>query len=153
MAGSSHIWCPYPPHQPPEDLHSGTHVVVWLGGHLGLSFLVTNGELVYTPGSGPLSFATIVVLLYIDYMVMFSTDVGKLVEMLKVVDFWASETAMRINATKTQIMSVGRGAPSYLLTPPSIVALCWCSLSSIWEASSTPRPACRRRLMFAVHVG
>jgi len=42
---------------------------------------------VYTPSLGPLSLATIVVLLYIDDMVMFSSDVGKLVEMLRVVDF------------------------------------------------------------------
>jgi hypothetical protein len=37
--------------------------------------------------------------------------------MLKVVDLWASEMAMRINVAKTKIMSVGRGAPNYLLTP------------------------------------
>ncbi len=47
----------------------------------------SRGELVYTPGSGPLSFATIFVLLYADDMVLFSTDAGKLVEMLRVVDF------------------------------------------------------------------
>jgi hypothetical protein len=46
-----------------------------------------KGELVYTPSLGPLSLATIVVLLYIDDMVLFSSDVGKLVEMLRVVDF------------------------------------------------------------------
>ncbi len=44
-------------------------------------------ELVYTPSSGPLFLATIVVLLYLDDMVLFSMDVGKLVDMLKVVDF------------------------------------------------------------------
>lgn len=44
-------------------------------------------ELVYTLGSGPLSLATIVVLLYADDMVLFSTNARKLVEMLKVVDF------------------------------------------------------------------
>ncbi len=77
----------------------------------------SRGELVYTPSSGPLSLATIVVLLYADNMVMFSMDARKLVEMLKVVDLWASEMAMRINVAKTKIMSVGRGAPNYLLTP------------------------------------
>jgi hypothetical protein len=70
-----------------------------------------GGELVYTPGSGPLFLATIIVLLYADDMVIFNMDVGKLVEMLRVVDFWVSEMAMRINATKTKIMLVGRGAP------------------------------------------
>ncbi len=48
-----------------------------------------GGELVYTIGLGPLSLATIVVLLYVDNMVLFNIDVRKLVEMLKVVDFWA----------------------------------------------------------------
>jgi hypothetical protein len=48
-----------------------------------------GGELVYTIGSGPLSLATIVVLLYVNNMVLFNIDVRKLVEMLKVVDFWA----------------------------------------------------------------
>jgi hypothetical protein len=79
---------------------------------------------VYTLGSGALSLATIAVLLYVDNMVLFSTDVGKLVEMLRVVDFWAFEMAMSINAAKTKIMSMGRGAPSYLLTPPSTMVLC-----------------------------
>jgi len=75
---------------------------------------------VYTPGSTPLSLATIVVLLYADDMVLFNTNVGKLVEMLKVVDFWASEMAMRINVTKTntKIMLVGRGAPQLLVNTP-----------------------------------
>jgi hypothetical protein len=44
-------------------------------------------------------------------MVIFSTNVGKLVEMLRVVDFWAFEMAMRINVAKTKIMSMGKGAP------------------------------------------
>ncbi len=78
----------------------------------------------YTPSLGPLSLATIVVLLYVNDMVLFSTDARKLVEMLRVVDFWALEMAMCINATKTKIMLVGKGTPSCLLTPPFIVALC-----------------------------
>ncbi len=41
----------------------------------------------YTPSLGPLSLATIIVMLYVNDMVMFSMDVGKLVEMLRVVDF------------------------------------------------------------------
>ncbi len=41
----------------------------------------------YTLGSGPLSLATIVVLLYVDDMVLFNIDARKLVEMLRVVDF------------------------------------------------------------------
>ncbi len=65
----------------------------------------------YTHGSRPLFLATIAMLLYVDDMVLFSTNAGKLVEMLRVVDFWASKMAMRINATKTKIMSVGKGAP------------------------------------------
>ncbi len=71
----------------------------------------SGGELVYTPGLGPLSLATIVVLLYAGDMVLFNTDAGKLVEMLRVVDLWASEMAMRINVAKIKIMSMGRGAP------------------------------------------
>jgi hypothetical protein len=87
-------------------------------------------------------------------MVLFNMDAGKLVEMLKVVDFWAFEMVMHINAAKTKIMSVGRVPPSYLLTPPCIVVRCsWWSLSSIWEASSTPRPVCKRRLMLVMRVG
>jgi hypothetical protein len=141
-----------------EDLHLGTHAAMWLGGHLGRNFPITNGvrqgcvvapllfnvsldfivkealralpncgveiefwsggELVYTPGSGPLSLATIAVMLYVDDMVLFSTNVGKLVDMLRVVDFWASEMAMCINVTKTKIMSLGRGAPQLLVNTP-----------------------------------
>ncbi len=69
-------------------------------------------------GLGPLFLATIVVLLYADDMVLFSMDAGKLVEMLKVIDFWAYEMAMRINVTMTKIMSVGRGAPQLLADTP-----------------------------------
>jgi hypothetical protein len=47
----------------------------------------SRGELVFTPSSRPLSLATIAMLLYVDDMVLFNTNVGKLVEMLKVVDF------------------------------------------------------------------
>ncbi len=65
----------------------------------------------YTLSSGPLSLATIVMMLYANDMVVFNTDVKKLVEMLRVVNFWVSKMAMRINAAKTKIMSVGRGAP------------------------------------------
>ncbi len=65
----------------------------------------------YTLGLGPLFLAAIVVLLYANDMILFSIDVWKLVEMLKVVDFWASEMAMCINAAKTKIMLVGKGAP------------------------------------------
>jgi hypothetical protein len=54
----------------------GVEVKIWSGR-----------ELVYTPGSRPLSLATIVVLLYADNMVLFSMDAKKLVEMLRVVDF------------------------------------------------------------------
>jgi len=53
----------------------GVEVEFWYGG-----------ELLYTLGSGPLSLATIVMLLYVDDMVMFNTNVGKLVKMLRVVD-------------------------------------------------------------------
>ncbi len=78
----------------------GVEVEFWYGG-----------ELLYTLGSGPLSLATIVMLLYVDDMVMFNTNVGKLVKMLRVVDFYASEMAMRINVVKTKITSMGKGAP------------------------------------------
>ncbi len=58
-----------------------------------------------------LSLATIVVLLYADDMILFNMNTRKLVEMLRVVDFWAYEMAMRVNAAKTKIISVGKGAP------------------------------------------
>jgi hypothetical protein len=58
-----------------------------------------------------LSLATIAALLYTDDMVLFSTNADKLVTMLRMVDFWVVQLAMRINAAKTKIMSVGRGAP------------------------------------------
>ncbi len=80
--------------------------------------LWSGGELVYTFGSRPLSLGTIAMLLYVNNMVMFNTDVGKLVEMLRVVDFWASEMAKRINVAKTKIMSVGKGAPQLLVHTP-----------------------------------
>ncbi len=80
--------------------------------------LWSRGELVYTPSLGPLFLATIVMLLYVDDMVLFSTNVGKLVEMLKVVDFQASKMAMCINVVKTKIMSMGRGAPQLLVNTP-----------------------------------
>jgi hypothetical protein len=51
-------------------------------------------------------------------MVLFNTDAGKLVEMLKVVDFWASEMAMRINVAKTKIMPMGKGAPQLPVDTP-----------------------------------
>ncbi len=51
-------------------------------------------------------------------MILFNTDVGKLVEMLRVVDFWVSEMAMHLNAAKTKIMSVGRGAPQLPVDTP-----------------------------------
>ncbi len=54
----------------------GVEVEFWFGG-----------KLVYTLGSGPLSLATIVVLLYANDMVLFSMDAGKLMEMLRVIDF------------------------------------------------------------------
>jgi len=49
--------------------------------------LWSRRELVYTLGSGPLSLATIAVLLYVDDMVVFNTNAEKVVEMLRVVDF------------------------------------------------------------------
>jgi len=67
---------------------------------------------------GALSLATIVVLLYADDMVLFNTDVGKMAEMLRVVDLWASEMAMRINVAKTKIMLMGRGAPQLPANTP-----------------------------------
>ncbi|CAK9252947.1 unnamed protein product [Sphagnum jensenii] len=73
--------------------------------------LWSRGELMYNLGLRPFSIATIVVLFYADDMVLFDTDAKKLVEMSRVVDFWASEMAMGINAAKTKIMSVSRGAP------------------------------------------
>jgi len=69
------------------------------------------GSVGVQPSCEPLSLATIVALLYADDMVLFSADADKLVTMLKMVDFWAVQLAMRTNATKTKIMSVGRGAP------------------------------------------
>jgi hypothetical protein len=101
----------------------------------------SRGELGYTPGSRPLSFATIIVLLYADDMVIFNTDVGKLMEMLKVVDFWASEMAMRINVAKTKIMLMGKVAVRNSYTPSPLryaltktrskmELLCSCSLTS-----------------------
>ncbi len=51
-------------------------------------------------------------------MVMFNMDVRKLMEMLRVVNFWVFEMAMRINATKIKIMSMGRGAPQLPVDTP-----------------------------------
>ncbi len=70
-----------------------------------------RGELVHILGSGSLSLATIVVILYANNMVLPNTNVGKLMEMLTVVDLWASEMAIRISAAKTNIMLMGKGAP------------------------------------------
>jgi hypothetical protein len=57
-----------------------------------------------------LSLTTIAALLYADDMVLFNANVDKLVTMLSMVDFWVMQLAMRINAAKTKIMSMGRGA-------------------------------------------
>jgi hypothetical protein len=62
--------------------------------------------------------------------------------------------AMCINVVKTKIMSMGRGAPQLLVNTPSVAVLwSWWSLSSIWEALSIPKPTCKKRLMFTVHMG
>jgi hypothetical protein len=57
-------------------------------------------------------------LLYVDDMVLFSMDAGKLVEMLRVLNLWAFEMAMRINVAKTKIMSMGKGAPQLHANTP-----------------------------------
>jgi hypothetical protein len=72
----------------------------------------------YTPSSGPLSLATIVMLLYVDNMVLFNTNIGKVVELFRVVDFWVSKMAMRINVAKTKIMSMHKGAPQLFIDTP-----------------------------------
>jgi len=47
-----------------------------------------------------------------------------------------------------------RVPPSYLLTPQFAVVRCsWWSLSSIWEALSTPWLACKKSLIFVVRMG
>jgi hypothetical protein len=51
-------------------------------------------------------------------MVSFIMNARKLLEMLRVVDFWAYEMAMCINDAKAKIILVGRGAPQLLVDTP-----------------------------------
>jgi hypothetical protein len=59
-------------------------------------------------------------LLYVDDMVLFSTNSENLVPILQCMDIAAERFAMRINATKNKVMLVGKGAHNY--RPPSPLA-------------------------------
>jgi hypothetical protein len=56
-----------------------------------------------------LKLAQITLLLYADDMVFFSADPDNLVLMLKCMDVAAKQFALRVNAAKTKVMSVGKG--------------------------------------------
>jgi hypothetical protein len=58
---------------------------------------------------GDLTLHEISLLLYVDNMVLFSTKLKNLVLMLKAMDNVVERFTMRINASKTKIMSVGKG--------------------------------------------
>jgi hypothetical protein len=66
-----------------------------------------------------LSLHQIVLLLYADDMVLFSTNPQNPVLMLQCMDIVAERFTMRINATKTKVMLVGKG-DSWL---PAIVTI------------------------------
>jgi hypothetical protein len=54
-------------------------------------------------------------LLYVDDMVLFSTKSENLVLMLKAMDSIAERFSMHINASKTKIMSMGKGTSQLLV--------------------------------------
>jgi hypothetical protein len=56
-----------------------------------------------------LTLAQIALLLYADDMVFFSADPGNLVLMLQCMDATVERFAMRVNAAKTKVMSMGKG--------------------------------------------
>jgi hypothetical protein len=58
---------------------------------------------------GDLTLHEISLLLYADDMVLFSMKLENLVLMLKAMDSTAKRFTMRINASKTKIMSMGKG--------------------------------------------
>jgi hypothetical protein len=58
---------------------------------------------------GDLTLHEISLMLYADDMVLFSTKLENLVLMLKAMDNAAERFTMHINASKTKIMSVGKG--------------------------------------------
>jgi hypothetical protein len=60
------------------------------------------------PGQG-LSLHQIAFLFYVDNMVLFSTNLENLVLMLQCMDTTIKQFAMRVNAAKTKVMSVGKG--------------------------------------------
>jgi hypothetical protein len=69
-----------------------------------------DGRTLFDKGRGQsLTLQRIALLLYADDMVLFSTVPENLVLMLQRVDEAAERFAMRINATKTKVMSVGKG--------------------------------------------
>jgi hypothetical protein len=61
-----------------------------------------------SPSEG-LSLHQIALLLYANNMVLFSTNPKNMVLMLQCMDTVAKRFAMRINAAKTKVMSVGKG--------------------------------------------
>jgi hypothetical protein len=64
---------------------------------------------------GDLTLYEISLLLYANDMVLFSTKPENLVLMLKAMDSTADRFSMRINASKTKIMSVGKGTSQLLV--------------------------------------
>jgi len=56
-----------------------------------------------------LTLAQIALLLYADDMVLFSADPGNLVLMLQCTDAAVERFALRVNAAKTKVMSMGKG--------------------------------------------
>jgi hypothetical protein len=69
-----------------------------------------NGDLLFSASpETSLTLAQIALLLYANDMVFFSADPGNLVLMLQCMDVTAEQFALRVNAVKTKVMSVGKG--------------------------------------------
>ncbi len=69
-----------------------------------------DGNLLFSASpKANLTLAQIALLLYADDMVFFSVDPGNLVLMLQCMDAAAERFALRVNAAKTKVMSVGKG--------------------------------------------
>jgi hypothetical protein len=84
-------------------------VVVLVGYHV-------NGIMLFEQrAKGDLTLHEIFLLLYADDMVLFSLKPENLVLMLKAMDIVVEHFIMRINASKTKIMSVGKGTSQLLV--------------------------------------
>jgi hypothetical protein len=76
---------------------------------VSMQFRADDNLLFSTSPEANLMLAQIALLLYVDNMVFFFADPGNLVLMLQCMDAAVERFALKVNATKTKVMSVGKG--------------------------------------------